>query len=68
LHIHFIRQEGEVELYLNEGTIDYRIVSQWGHVPSHLQALIKRFVRDNYQDIMKKIKKDFQNLGVEPKI
>ena len=68
MHIHFIRQEGEVELYLNEGTTDYRIVSQWGQVPSHLQTLIKRFVRDNYQDIMKKIKKDFQNLGVEPKI
>lgn len=68
LHIHFIGQTGEVELYLNEGTADYRIVSQWGYVSRHIQTLMKKFVQNNYQDIMEKIKQDFRNLGVEPKI
>lgn len=68
LHIHFIGQIGEVEIYLKEETTEYRIVPQWGKVPNHVQTAMRKFVRNNYNDIMEKIRQDFQNLGVELKI
>lgn len=68
LHIHFIGQTGEVEVYINEGADDYRIVHQWGNVPHHIQNQIKKFVKSSYYDIIEGIRQEFRNLGIEPKI
>ena len=60
IHLHFKGQTGEVELYLKAGYPNYRIVPQWGKVPAEVQTLMRKFVKDNYPDIIAKIKKDLK--------
>lgn len=57
IHLHFKGQIGEVELYLK----DYRIVTQWGKISSEEKNEIKKFVKENYQDIIEKIKDQFKD-------
>jgi predicted DNA-binding WGR domain protein len=65
IHIHFRGQNGEAELYLKHGYPDYRIVKQWGKISEETQTLMKKFVQDNYQDIVSKIQKDLKEVGIE---
>jgi len=61
LHLHFIGQKGEVEIYLK----DYRILTQWGKVPDEKQTRIKKFVKENYNDIMAIIEKQLAEVGIK---
>ncbi|KLL04989.1 MAG: hypothetical protein MRERV_7c020 [Mycoplasmataceae bacterium RV_VA103A] len=65
IHIHFRGPAGEVELYLKRGYPNYRIVKQWGKIPEEIQTLMRKFVRDNYKDIIAKIQKDLWEVGIE---
>lgn len=65
IHIHFRGQAGEIELYLKDGWPNYRIVKQWGKVSEEYYPLMRKFVRDNYQDIVAKIQKDLKEVGIE---
>jgi len=65
IHLHFRGQIGEVELYLKEGYPNYRIVKQWGKIPNEIKSPMRKFVRDNYSDIVTKIQKDLKDVEVE---
>ena len=62
LHLHFRGQKGEIELYLKEK--DYRTVHQWGKIVKEEITEIKKFVRENYQDIIEIVKKQLKEIGI----
>lgn len=65
IHLHFKGQTGEIELYLKNGYPNYRIEKQWGKVADEERTLIRKFVRDNYKDIVTKIQKELKDKGVK---
>jgi len=61
LHIHFIGQKGEIEIYLK----DYRVLTQWGKISEEKQTQIKKFVKGNYNDIISIIEKRLAKVGIK---
>jgi len=61
LHIHFVGQKGEAEIYLK----DYRILTQWGKVSKQDKTQIEKFVKENYNDIISIIEKRLSQVGIK---
>ena len=61
IHIHFIGQKGEIEIYLK----DYRVLTQWGKIPEEKQTQIKKFVKENYDDIISIIEERLAKVGIK---
>jgi hypothetical protein len=63
IHIHFISQAGEIEVYLQNK--NFKILTQWGKISQTKQNEIKKFVAENYNDIIKRVVEELNKLGIK---